>query len=168
MISSISTSVHQLHQNRSAIKAMKNGIAAGIDPIHAEMLKADLNTSSAVLTDRFRTIWDKDTIPDDWLSQPGLRADCKGLIVKLPKKGNLQNCDNLYHPQQEQAGSRKGRGCVDQIFVLRNIIEQCLKWNTPLYINFIYFRKAFDSLNCIATPCGRSCNHMEFLQRWLH
>ena len=36
---------------------------------------------------------------------------------------------------------------MDQIFALRNIIEQCLEWNTPLFINFVDFRKAFDSVH---------------------
>ncbi len=49
--------------------------------------------------------------------------------------------------RQEQAGFRKGRGCMDQIFALRNIIEQCLEWILPLYINFVDFRKAFDSVH---------------------
>ncbi|XP_013399160.1 uncharacterized protein LOC106165493 [Lingula anatina] len=48
---------------------------------------------------------------------------------------------------EEQAGFRKGRGCIDQIFALHNIIEQCLEWNTPLYINFVDFKKAFDSVH---------------------
>ena len=30
---------------------------------------------------------------------------------------------------------------------MRNIIEQTLKWNCPLYINFIDFKKAFDSIH---------------------
>lgn len=46
-----------------------------------ELLKANLNTLAEVLTDLFRTTGEKDAIPDD-----------KGLIVKLQKKGNLQNC----------------------------------------------------------------------------
>jgi hypothetical protein len=52
--------------------------------------------------------------------------------------------DNL---SKEQAGFRKGRGCTDQIFVLRNIIEQCSEWQRKLYINFVDFQKAFDSLH---------------------
>lgn len=149
---------------RRAIKTLKNGKAAGIDSIHAEMLKADTNTATKVFTDLFNDIWESNTIPEDWQ---------KGLIVKLPKKGNLQNCDNwrgitlLSIPskifckvlltrldkaldnklREEQAGFRRGRGCVDQIFALRNIIEQSLEWNSPLFINFIDFRKAFDSLH---------------------
>ena len=49
--------------------------------------------------------------------------------------------------RKEQAGFRKGRGTTDQIFILRNIIEQCVEWQAPLYINFIDFEKAFDSIH---------------------
>ncbi|XP_078141751.1 uncharacterized protein LOC139917505 [Centroberyx gerrardi] len=163
-ILNINTSPPTETEVKSAIKATKNGKAAGIDSIHAEMLKADLNTSVKVLTDLFRNIWDRNVIPEDW---------AKVLIAKIPKKGNLQNCNNwrgitlLSIPskvfckvllgridmtidtklRQEQAGFRKGRGCTDQIFTLRNIIEQCMEWNNPLHINFINFQKAFDSLH---------------------
>ena len=36
---------------------------------------------------------------------------------------------------------------MDQILTLRNIIEQSKEWKTPLYINFIDFKKAFDSIH---------------------
>ena len=115
-------------------------------------------------TDLFAMIWNRETIPKVW---------SKGLISKIPKKGGLSNCDNwrgitlLSIPSKvfwrvhlkridctldvklrpEQAGFRKGRGCIDQIFAFRNIIEQCIEWNVPLYINFIGFKKAFDSVH---------------------
>ena len=49
--------------------------------------------------------------------------------------------------RQVQAGFWRGKGCMDQIFSLRNIIEQSTKWNAPLCIGFIYFKKAFDSIH---------------------
>ncbi len=147
-----------------SIQSLKSGKACGIDAIYAEMLKADILTSARVLTDLFQDIWNSDTIPEDW---------SKGLIVKVPKKGNIKSCDNwrgitlLSIPskvfcrvllnqmetaigtkiRQEQAGFSKGRGCMDQIFALRNIIEQYSEWNSPLYIHFVDFRKAFDSVH---------------------
>jgi hypothetical protein len=51
------------------------------------------------------------------------------------------------HLREEQAGFRAGRGCIDQIFSLRMIIEQSLEWKVPVYINFIDFSKAFDSIH---------------------
>ena len=49
--------------------------------------------------------------------------------------------------REEQAGFRQGRGCSDQIFVLRTIIEECEEWKTPLLLNFIDLKKAFDSIH---------------------
>jgi hypothetical protein len=51
------------------------------------------------------------------------------------------------HLHEEQAGFRAGRGTMEQIFTLRNILEQCSKWNTNLYLLFIDFEKAFDSVH---------------------
>jgi hypothetical protein len=150
-----------------AIKSMKSRKAAGIDGIQAELLKVDIHTATVTLHGLFKDIWEENKIPEDW---------AKGLIVKLPKKGDLGNCDNwtvwrgitlLSIPskvfcrvllnridtelddtlRQEQAGLRKGKGCTDQIFALKNIIEQCIEWKSPLYINFIDFKKAFDSIH---------------------
>lgn len=70
---------------RLAIKAKKNGKTCGVDNIQAEMLKADTETTSEILTDLFYSIWNSETIPKDWTS---------GLIVKFPKKGNLHSYDN--------------------------------------------------------------------------
>ena len=143
---------------------MKHGKAAGADRIQAELLKAAPQLITEVLHNLFRKVWDSEKVPDDWT---------KGIIIKLPKKGDLGNCDNwrgitlLSIPskvfcrillkridkeidgklREEQAGFRANRGCIDQIFSLRNIIEQCVKWNSPLHINFVDFKKAFDSIH---------------------
>ena len=48
---------------------------------------------------------------------------------------------------EKQAGFRAGRGCSEQILALSNIIEQCIDWNATLCLNFVDFRKAFDSIH---------------------
>ena len=48
----------------------------------------------------------------------------------------------------EQTGFRKERSCCDQIATLRIIVEQTLQWNNSLYMVFIDFEKAFDSIDC--------------------
>ena len=149
---------------RDAIKALKSNKAAGIDAINAELLKADLAISSKILTAYFKEVWDKEEIPTDWT---------RGIIIKIPKKGDPGDCNNwrgitlLSIPskvlckiilrridsainenlREEQAGFRAGKGCIDQIFSLRTIIEQSLEWNVPIFINFIDFSKAFDSIH---------------------
>jgi hypothetical protein len=96
---------------------------------------------------------------------------CRGLIVKLPKKRTLsycnywrgitiisaivrsrprkllEECQKLSSLRNEQAGFRKQQGCTDQIFVIRNIIEQCTEWQVLLYVNFVDFEKVFDSIH---------------------
>jgi len=49
--------------------------------------------------------------------------------------------------REEQAGFHAGRSCSEQILTLRNIIEQCHNWQKPLHINYIDFKKAFDSIH---------------------
>ena len=147
-----------------AIKKTKNGKAAGPDSIPPEALKADVETIAMILLPLFEKIWREEQIPTDWK---------EGHIIKLPKKGDLTNCDNyrgitlLSIPgkifnrillermrdavdaelRDNQAGFRSNRSCTDQITTLRIIMEQSLEWNSPLYINFVDFRKAFDSIH---------------------
>ena len=49
--------------------------------------------------------------------------------------------------RDQQAGFRPGRSCTDQITTLRIIVEQSIEWNSPLYVNFVDYEKAFDSLD---------------------
>ena len=48
---------------------------------------------------------------------------------------------------RKEQGYRKGQGTTDQIFFLPNIIEQVSKWQATLYLNFVDFEKAFDSIH---------------------
>ena len=59
----------------------------GIDNITVEMMKADIDTTVNVLHDLLGLIWEEERIPEDWCKG-------KGLIVRLPKKGDLTNCGN--------------------------------------------------------------------------
>ena len=84
-------------------------------------------------------VWEQEQLTEDWK---------RGLIVKLPKKGDLMECGNWRgitlmavaakvlgrviitrvrdcvndKLRQEQAGFRKGHGTVEQIFILRNML----------------------------------------------
>ena len=81
----IDTSPPTLHEIQKAVKSLKTNKAAGVDSINAELLKADINTASKIFHHLFTNIWENENIPPDW---------SKGLIVKIPKKRDLQNCDN--------------------------------------------------------------------------
>ena len=49
--------------------------------------------------------------------------------------------------RKEQAGFRHNKSCIDQINTLRIIIEQSLEFQSPLYMLFVDYQRAFDSLN---------------------
>ena len=69
----------------NAIKAMKNGKAAGADNIPAEVLKADPYISAHILLPLFQDIWQKEMFPKEWK---------EGITIKVPKKGDLSQCTN--------------------------------------------------------------------------
>ena len=159
----IDTAGITIEEVEKAIKGLNSGKAPGIDNLNAELLKGALPYSAKMLQSLLNKIWEEEKVPITWK---------KGLIVKLPKKGDRTKCGNwrgitllstvckvmgriiLGRMQKaidtkirrEQAGFRKNRGCRDQIFVLRNIIEQCYEWNSCLYLTFVDFEKAFDSI----------------------
>ena len=92
------------------------------------------------------------------------------LVITLPKRGNLQLCQNyrtislISHPSkvmlkviqnrlklqaeaiiaEEQAGFRAGRSTCEQIFNLRVLCEKYAHHQQHLYHVFIDFKKAFD------------------------
>jgi hypothetical protein len=49
--------------------------------------------------------------------------------------------------RREQMGFRKGRSCIDQVNTLRIILEQFNEFQSPLYLIFIDFEKAFDFIH---------------------
>ncbi|VDP07833.1 unnamed protein product [Schistosoma mattheei] len=51
--------------------------------------------------------------------------------------------------RDQQAGFREDRSCTDQIATLQIIVEQSVEWNSSLYIKFIDYEKAFDSVDSV-------------------
>ena len=45
-----------------------------------------------------------------------------------------------------QCGFRQGRGCVNMIFCVKQLVEMSVEHNTNTYILFIDLRKAYDSV----------------------
>lgn len=69
----------------TAIRALKNNKAVGLDGIPAELLRAAPTTSSELLHPLIERAWETESFPEEWK---------KGMIVKLPKKGDLTQCEN--------------------------------------------------------------------------
>ena len=61
----------------------------------------------------------------------------------------LDRLQAIIEPQlmEAQCGFRKGRGTVDQLWVVRQVVERATEHRTPLYLCFIDLTKAYDSVN---------------------
>ena len=105
-----------------------------------------------------------------WQTGEWLTPWTQSLVITLPKKGNLLQCQNyrtislISHaskvmlkillnrltPQaemiigEEQAGFRPGRSTTEQIFSLRILCERYLQHQQDLFHVFVDFKKAFD------------------------
>ena len=151
-----------------AIKNMKIGKSRpGLDYIYSEYLKAGGETLVNALLHLFNLILITSSVP---------QAFKEALIVVLFKKGSRQDCGN-YRPisllshvyklfisiiasrvkddlyasfPASQAAYQPGRGTIEQIIALEQIIEKSIEFNNPVYIAFIDFTKAFDS---VKLPC---------------
>ena len=49
--------------------------------------------------------------------------------------------------REEHAGFRLGRGCIDQIFTLCQVLEQRHAYRWPTILVFLDFKGAFDSVD---------------------
>ena len=128
-------------------------VRKAIGHLQAVLLKADIDHANTKVKEIIDVVWREKKTAEKWR---------KGLIIKLPKKRNLRECKNWRgisllsvvikvkgkivvdririgvesNLRKEQAGFRPGRGTTEQIFIIRNIIEQSIEWQSILYVNF--------------------------------
>ena len=147
-----------------AIKQLKLGKTAGPDEVIAETIEAGGKPILGRLRSLLQMIWHSDNIPNTWK---------KRLIVPLFKKGDNGECKNYRGisllsavgkvftkviqqrlqqkreqvAREEQAGFRPERGCCDQIFVPRQLLEERIRCGKSLVVVFIDFISAFDSVH---------------------
>ena len=88
----VNTDPPSAEEVRKAIRTMKPGKAPGADCVSADMLKAGGEVTMEALTEIFEGIWEAEETPGDWKM---------GLIVKLPKKGDLSLCKKLERDQDQ-------------------------------------------------------------------
>ncbi len=146
-----------------AIKKIKSGKSPGLDHILTEYIKAGGESMVDALTLLFNKILVTGTVPQGFK---------EALIVVLFKKGSMLECSN-YRPisllshiykifitiiservkndlykslPSSQAAYQPGRGTIEQILCMEQIIEKSLEFNNPTFITFIDFTKAFDSV----------------------
>ncbi|XP_072028338.1 uncharacterized protein [Amphiura filiformis] len=163
-----------------ALGLLKRNKAPGVDNITPEILKDGGDVIREWLLRICQHVWKNEVTPAEW---------GKGIILPLPKKGDLSYCSNnrgitlidiagkvfstilLQRVKDEvdlkmrdnQAGFRKGRSCQDQIFSLNQIIEKCLDQQLPASLISLTSRLLLTQCTC--PPCGKFSASMEYLPR---
>ncbi|CAM4728174.1 unnamed protein product [Leuciscus chuanchicus] len=147
-----------------AIDRLKTRKAPGIDNITAEEIKAATDgTGLQMIFQLCKRIWDEEVFPTEWK---------KAVIIPVYKKKDKLDCNNyrgislLCHSSkiittiimerikkkteeilsEEQAGFRTLRSTIDQIFTLRQLAEKYTDFSKDLFVCYIDFQKAFDSV----------------------
>ena len=143
-----------------AVRKLKNGKASGPDDISAKMLKLH-NGIAEWLWDIVNKCWPEENLPQDWklaevvplCKNKGKISECgnySGIsLLSVPGKVFasiiLNRCKDALDQvlRESQCGFRKSRGCTDQLFALRQILEKCMAFQ--LYVSFCFadFRAAF-------------------------
>ncbi|BHF78981.1 hypothetical protein SprV_0602209800 [Sparganum proliferum] len=147
-----------------AIRKLRNNKAPREDGIPTEIFKSCVDTLAPWHHEVIERAWRDEVVPENW----GL-----GILVPILKKGDKAKCENYRgislidvaakifgivllrrfqavrdsRTRPNQAGFRAGRGCADQIFTLRHILEFLHSYQQPTAVCFIDFAAAFDSVH---------------------
>jgi hypothetical protein len=143
-----------------AIKCLKQAKAPGTDGIPPGMLRLLSDDWTLLLTHLFNRVFGN-VYPASWT---------QAKVFSIFKKGNRLSPENYrgisilnalaklydlvlakrfilwYTPREEQAGAQKGKGCEQQILVLRLLIDIARKCARTLYLTFVDYQKAYDKV----------------------
>ncbi|KAK6734650.1 hypothetical protein RB195_018065 [Necator americanus] len=143
------------------IQKMKNGKSGGDDGISAEMLKYLPPSGIREMTKIICSIWIDERIADSWrhviiplhkkLSVTDPRNYRRILLLRVMYKVSERIIlDRLIKHREEttrdeQAGFRPGRSTIDQMLIVRRVIEIWRRYSKPMQLAFLDFEAAFDS-----------------------
>ena len=153
-----------LDELRKAINKMKPGKFPGTDfAVTVETLKFDGNELHNVVLDICNSVLNDLAVPSQWTESiivPIAKKASKAMenlhgISFMSIAANVYNrmlLNRIYDPIDKilrpyQAGFKKNRNCLEQIHVLRRVMEVYYQRQLPLIAVFIDFKKAFDSID---------------------
>ena len=147
-----------------AIAGLKDGKAPGGDAIPAEVWKHGGDDLFSRLHQLFTNAWKVGSVPQAWkdasnvtMYKKGDRTDCgnyRGICLlstadKIFARILLNRLSTHITPDvvpETQCGFSGSRSTVDMIFCLRQLPEKCIEQDRPLYMVFVDFSEAFDTV----------------------
>ncbi|MEL7302024.1 MAG: reverse transcriptase family protein, partial [Pseudomonadota bacterium] len=154
-----------LEDVRKAVKKLKKGKAPGVDGITSEMLCFGGDSVLEWLTRVCRVCMTEGVVPKDWQKAiivplykgKGDRGECKNYrgisLLSIPGKvyGRIliERVRGMTEGMigEEQCGFRMGRGCVDQVFSLKQLSEKYIGKGKDLYVAYMDLEKAYDRID---------------------
>ena len=154
----------EIDEISKAIDMISDGKSPGSDGIHPEVIKRGGQKLLCALHEIIQEAWNTATVPQDWkdaqlvtIFKKGDRRLCgnyRGIsLLSIPGKvfarvllNRLSSYAEGFLPEA-QCGFRSGRGTADMIFSLKQLQEKSIEQNMPLYMIFIDFTKAFDTVD---------------------
>ncbi|CAH8567887.1 unnamed protein product [Dicrocoelium dendriticum] len=145
------------------IGPLKLNKAAGPDDLPPALFKFGGPALVDGLHELLVRLWEQETVPTDWsrsvivtIFKGASRSECgshRGISLisiasKLLASVILRRLTGTREIQirQEQAGFRRGRGCIDHIFTLRQLLEHRHIYWRPTVVVFFDIKCAFDSV----------------------
>lgn len=154
-----------IEEVRRALDETRVGKASGMDGVKAEMLKEGGVTVLEWLVRLFNMCFVLSMVPVDWV--------CACIVPLYKGKGDVHECCNsrgisllsvvgkvygrvLINRIKDktenailevQGGFRRGRGCMNQIFTVRQICEKYLAKGKEVYVAFMDLEKAYDRVD---------------------
>ena len=151
-----------------AVGEMKEGKAAGVDGCVAEYVKRGGEVVIAWLVRLLNVCFERGEVPENWRGAcvvplykgKGDRLVCSNsrgisllsVVGKLYGRiliGRIRDCTERVLGE-EQCGFRRGRGCTDQIFTVRQLCEKFLAKGREVYWAFMDLEKAYDRIDRVA------------------
>ena len=150
----------------TAIRKLKNGKVGGASGILSEMLKVVCSEDEFLdmMLDLGQTSWREKRVPKDWSD---------AVLVPILRKGDLRKCDNWrglialldvvgkvivqiiqerlqklaqVELPESQCGFRRGRGCLDMVFTVRQLVGKSWEHRSKTFLVFIDLKKAYGSV----------------------
>ena len=150
------------YEVREQIANLKIDKAAGTDGIPPGVIKILPPTWIMFITVLLNKLFLSSIYPQSWAiaklftifkkGDKNLPSNYRGITIIncLAKLFDMILCKRLqlwFQPYREQAGSQRGRGCLEHITTLRLITDFAAKRKIKLYIVFVDFAQAYDKVS---------------------
>ena len=151
-----------------ALGRLTVGKDGGINGLLPDVLKSCGGPLLEYILKLFQTVWKKKCVPSEWSD---------ALLVPVPKKGDLSCYDNrrgislldvvgkrvlndrlqlvvVETVSDSQCVFRAGRGCVDMIFCICQLVKKAIEHNSKVFLLFVDLCKAYNSVPRAALWCA--------------